>query len=97
MLSGLPLAAIEGDAYLLALSRAMTGRIGAVQPGHVATWIEAATRELAAPEREALAAGQAGTSGSHERNILMPTSNNVPASSGRRILSGTRAAKWLPT
>jgi hypothetical protein len=30
-----------------------------------------------------------------ESNILMPTSNNIVANTGRRILSGTRGAKWL--
>jgi sulfonate transport system ATP-binding protein len=32
----------------------------------------------------------------NQPSILAPTNNNVAASSGRRILSGTRAAKWLP-
>jgi hypothetical protein len=31
-----------------------------------------------------------------ERNIRIPASINVPARSGRRIRSGTHAAKWLP-
>jgi site-specific recombinase XerC len=84
------------DEFLAWCASAGVPSIGAVQPVHVATWIETGTRELAAPSRHLfdwLVTGQVVPVNPAASVARAPARRDVRANAGARSCRGTGVAR----